>query len=82
MGSLYLWGRSIQEIGSDVVIGRFIYYGVVVIDGSLYSRFYGITAGPLKSSSYAPAASVSLNDDSYERQPGRQLECVHLCTKV
>ena len=40
MGSLYLWGRSIQEMGGDVVIGRSI-YGVVVIDGSLYSRFYG-----------------------------------------
>ena len=40
MGSLYLWSRSIQEMGSDVVIGRSI-YGVVVIDGSLYSRFYG-----------------------------------------
>ena len=41
MGSLYLWGRSIQEMGGDVVIGRSI-YGVVVIDGSLCSRFYGI----------------------------------------
>ena len=41
MGSLYLRGRSIQEMGGDVVIGRSI-YGVVVIDGSLYSRFYGI----------------------------------------
>ena len=40
MGSLYLWGRSIQEMGSDVVIGQSI-YGVVVIDGSLCSRFYG-----------------------------------------
>ena len=39
MGSLYLWGRSIQEMGGDVVIGHSI-YGVVVIDGSLYSRFY------------------------------------------
>ena len=39
MGSLYLWGRSIQEMGGDVVIGCSI-YGVVVIDGSLYS-FYG-----------------------------------------
>ena len=37
MGSLYLWGRSIQEMGSDVGIGRSI-YGVVVIDGSLYSN--------------------------------------------
>ena len=42
MGSLYLWGRSIQEIGGDVVIGRSI-DGVVVVDGSLYSRFYGIS---------------------------------------
>ena len=41
MGSLYSWGRSIQEMGGDVVIGRSI-YGVVVIDGSLCSRFYGI----------------------------------------
>ena len=40
MGSLFLWGRSIQEMGVDVVIDRSI-YGVVVIDGSLYSRFYG-----------------------------------------
>ena len=41
MESLYLWGRSIQEMGGDVVIGRSI-YGVVVIDGSLCSRFYGM----------------------------------------
>ena len=34
MGSLYLWGRSIQEMGGDVVIGRSI-YGVVVIGASL-----------------------------------------------
>ena len=40
MGSLYLWGHSIQEMGGDVVIGRSI-YGVVVIDGLLCSRFYG-----------------------------------------
>ena len=33
MGSLYLWGRSIQKVGSDIVIGRSI-YGVAVIDGS------------------------------------------------
>ena len=36
MGSLYLWGRSIQEMGSNVVIGH-SKYGVVVIDGSLCS---------------------------------------------
>ena len=38
---LYFWGRSIQEMGGNVVIGCSI-YGVVVIDGSLYSRFYGM----------------------------------------
>ena len=34
----YSWGRSIQEmgVGDNVVIGRSIYW-VVVIDGSLYS---------------------------------------------
>ena len=36
-----MWGRSIQEMSANVLIGRSI-YGVVVIDGSLYSRFYGI----------------------------------------
>ena len=36
MGSLYFWGHSIQEMGGNVVEGRSI-YGVVVIDGSLYS---------------------------------------------
>ena len=41
MGSLYFWGGSIQEMGGNVVLGRSI-YGVVVIDGSLYSQFYGI----------------------------------------
>ena len=34
MGSLYLWGHSIKEMGSDVVIGHSI-YGVVVINGSI-----------------------------------------------
>ena len=41
MRLLYFWGRSIQEMGGNVVIGHSI-YGVVVIDGSLYSRFYGM----------------------------------------
>ena len=39
---LYFWGRSIQEMGGNVLIGCSI-YGVVVIDGSLYSRLYGIS---------------------------------------
>ena len=41
MGSLCLWGRSIQKMGGDVVIGRSIYVDAV-IDGSLYSQFYSI----------------------------------------
>ena len=41
MGSLYLWGRSIQEMDGDVVIS--IYAWVVVINESLCSRFYGIS---------------------------------------
>ena len=40
MGSLYLWGCSIQEMGGNFVIDRSV-YGVVVINGSLYSQFYG-----------------------------------------
>ena len=40
-GSLYLWGRSIWEMSGKVLIGRSI-YRVAVIDGSLYSRFYGM----------------------------------------
>ena len=46
MRSLFLWGRSIQEMGVDVVVDRSI-YGVVVIDGSLYSRFYGMINCPI-----------------------------------
>ena len=38
MVSLYLWDHSIQEMGSNVVIGRSI-YGVVVIHGSLYHMY-------------------------------------------
>ena len=41
MGSSYLWGHSIQEMSGNVVIGRSI-YGVVVIDGLLYSQFYSM----------------------------------------
>ena len=37
-----MWGCSVQEMGGNVVIGHSI-YGVVVIDGLLYSRFYGLT---------------------------------------
>ena len=41
MGSLYLGGPTIQEVGSEMMMGLFI-YGVAVISGSLYSRFYGM----------------------------------------
>ena len=41
MGSLYLGGPTIQEVDGEMMMGLSI-YGVAVMDGSLYSRFYGI----------------------------------------
>ena len=41
MGLLYLGGPTIQEVGGEIMMGLPI-YRVAVIDGSLYSRFYGI----------------------------------------
>ena len=47
-GLLYLRGRTIQEVGGEMMMG-FSIYGVAVIDGSLYSRFYGIyTTAPVQ----------------------------------
>ena len=42
MGSLYLGGPTIQEVDGKMMMGLSI-YGVAVISGSLYSRFYGIS---------------------------------------
>ena len=41
MGSLYLGSPTIQEVDGKMMMGLSI-YGVAVISGSLYSRFYGI----------------------------------------
>ena len=41
MGLLYLRGRTIQKVSGEMMMGSSI-YGVAVIDGSLYSRVYGI----------------------------------------
>ena len=41
MESLYLGGPTIQEVDGEMMMGLSI-YGVAVMDGSLYSRFYGI----------------------------------------
>ena len=41
MGSLYLGGPTNQEVDGKMMMGLSI-YGVAVISGSLYSRFYGI----------------------------------------
>ena len=41
MGSLYLGGPTIQEVDGKMMMGLSI-YGVAVISGSLYSRFYGM----------------------------------------
>ena len=43
MGLLYLVGPTIQEVGGEIIMGLSIIYRVAVIDGSLYSRFYGIS---------------------------------------
>ena len=40
MESLYLGGPTIQEVDGEMMMGLSI-YGVAVMDGSLYSRFYG-----------------------------------------
>ena len=41
MGSLYLGGPTIQEVDGKMMMDLSI-YGIAVISGSLYSRFYGI----------------------------------------
>ena len=41
MWSLYLGGPTIQEVDGKMMLGLSI-YGVAVISGSLYSRFYGM----------------------------------------
>ena len=46
MGSLYLGGPTIQEVDGKMMMGLSI-YGVAVISGSLYSRFYSTYAKPL-----------------------------------
>ena len=43
MGLLYLRGHTVHKMGGETIMGSSI-YGVVVINGSLYSRFYGIIA--------------------------------------
>ena len=44
MGSLYLGGPTIQKVYGKMMMGLSI-YGVVVISGSLYFRFYDIHIG-------------------------------------
>ena len=65
MRSLYLGGPTIQEVDGKMMMGLSI-YGVAVISGSLYSRFYGIRAirpsgvqfGPAKGPLDAQRANV------------------------
>ena len=40
-GVVVLGGPTIQEVDGEMMMGLSI-YGVAVMDGSLYSRFYGI----------------------------------------
>ena len=44
MGSMYLWGRSTQEMGGDVVIGCSI-YGVVVGPYTPILWYYALKLG-------------------------------------
>ena len=46
MRSLYLGGPTIQEVDGKMMMDLSI-YGVAVISGSLYSRFYGILLIPI-----------------------------------
>ena len=48
MGSLYLGGPTIQEVDGKMMMGLSI-YGVAVISGSLYSRFYSMSLAPTNS---------------------------------
>ena len=41
MGPLYLGGPTFQEVDGEMMMDLSI-YGVAVMDGSLYPRFYGI----------------------------------------
>ena len=45
MGLLYLGGPIIQEVDGEMMMGLSI-YGVAVMDGSLYSIFYGCKSSP------------------------------------
>ena len=69
MGWLYLGGRTIQEVGGEMKMGLSI-YGVAVMDGSLYSRLYGISAyaHPVTMPSdhaYCPHALMTHTSQSY-----------------
>ena len=44
MASLYWGGPTIQQVDGKMMMSLSI-YGVAVISGSLYSRFYGIHIG-------------------------------------
>ena len=41
MAWLYLGGRTIQEVGGEMMMGLSI-YGLAVMDRSLYFRFYSM----------------------------------------
>ena len=44
---MYLGGPTIQEVDGKMMKGVSI-YGVAVISGSVYSRFYGISTGKIE----------------------------------
>ena len=60
MGWLYLGGRTIQELGDEMMMSLSM-YGVAVMDGSLYFRFYGMS-GQKGKEHLGPNVSSSTHD--------------------
>ena len=72
MGSLYLGGPTIQEVDGKMMMGLSI-YGVAVISGSLYSRFYGISCPIPYIDSSQPALNWKRVQYLYNSAPAKEL---------
>ena len=68
MGSLYFGGPTIQEVDGEMMMGLSI-YGVAVMDGSLYSRFYGIYSSTVEPPIAGPPKSGQPPDSGQPRCP-------------
>ena len=71
MGSLYLGGPTIQEVDGEMMMDLSI-YGVAVMIGSLYSRFYGMGIVQIKALwLWHWSAAVSKLTREGHRMPGQ-----------